>query len=213
MKPSSIRQPGIEVILLGTHILTPRSPTDIALHIFRQLHTVLHVLILNELKHDVTLRRIWVVAVIGLLIVFLKEDHRVLTLGHLKVLGHTRILSRALAGAQRIGLETACHPTLRQGVDMQGDKEVGLVAVGNLGTLIEFHKDIGLTGIDHPYIRAVALHHASEGQGKLQRQVLLFRDSPYGTGIMPAVTSIDDKGEFLVCSIGRHYKATYGYQE
>ena len=139
---------------------------------------------------------------IGLLIIFLKEDYRILTLGHLKVLCHTRILSRALAGTEGICLEATCHPTPRQGVDMQGDKEVGFVAVCNLRTLIELYKNIGLTGIDHPHIRTIALYHLSEGQGELQRQVLLFRYSAYRTCIVTTMTGIDDKGEFFVCSIG-----------
>ena len=60
-----------QIILLGTHVLTTCCLTDITLHIFRQFDTILHILILNELKHDVTLGRIGIVALISLFIVFL----------------------------------------------------------------------------------------------------------------------------------------------
>ena len=85
---------------------------------------------------------------------------------------------------------------------MHGDKEVGLVAVGYLGTFIQLDEDIALTGIDHLYIGTVTLYHPSEGQGKLQRQVLFLRDSADCSCIMTTVTSIYDQGEFLACSIG-----------
>ena len=85
-----------EVILLGTQILASRSPAHIALHILSQFHAVLHILILNKLEHDIALRRIGIIAVIRLLIVFLQEDYRVLTLGHLQVLKHARLLTGSL---------------------------------------------------------------------------------------------------------------------
>ena len=60
-----------QVILLGTHVLTTRRLTDVLLHILGQFDRVLHILVLNKLKHDIALRRVRVVTLIGLLIVFL----------------------------------------------------------------------------------------------------------------------------------------------
>ena len=87
-----------QIILLGTHILTTCRLTHVLLHILGQLHAVFHVLILNELKHDVALWRIGIVAMICLLIIFLKEDHGVLALGHFQILKHTSLLTRSFAG-------------------------------------------------------------------------------------------------------------------
>ena len=52
---------------------------------FGESHTLLHVMILHKLEHDVALRRVGVIAHIMLLIVFLHEDDRVLTLCHIEV--------------------------------------------------------------------------------------------------------------------------------
>ena len=202
-----------EVVLLGTHILAPCGLTHIALHVFGQLDAVLHVLVLDILKHDVALGRIGIVAVIGLLIVFLKEDNRVLALGHFEVLHHARLLTRALAGAEGIGLEAARHPTPWQGIDMDGDKQVGLVLVGNLRTAIEFDEAIRLAGVDHLHARAVFLYHAPEGQGELQRQVLLLGDGADGTRIMSAVSGIDYQRKGFACSVDSHCEAYQRYQQ
>ena len=172
-----------EVILLGTHVLTPCGLTDIALHIFRQFHTVLHVLVLNELEHDIALRRIGVVALISLFVVLLKQDDGVLTLGHFQILIHTVPLSRALALAQGIRLEPSGNAASGHSVDMNGYEEVGLVVVRNLSTTIELHETVRLSGVDHLHVRTVALYHLSEGEAELQRQVLLLRDGTDGTGV------------------------------
>ena len=72
-----------QIILLGTHILTTCSLTDILLHVLSQFHTILHVLVLDELEHDVTLRRIRVITLIGLLVILLQKDNSILTLSDL----------------------------------------------------------------------------------------------------------------------------------
>ena len=191
-----------QVILLGTHILTSCRLTDIPLHILGQFHRILHVLVLNELKHDITLRRVRVIALIGLLIVFLQEDHGVLTLSDLQVLQHTGLLSCPLTRSQSIGLEATRHLTLRQGVDMDGDEEVGLVLVGDLRPTVEFHEGIGLAGIDDLHVRTILLDHLSEGQGIPQRQVLfLHLTLTDGTRIKAAMSGIDHQCEGLIGSL------------
>ena len=60
-----------QIVLLGTHILASRGLTDISLHVLGQFYAVLHVLVLDELKHDITLRRVRVISLIGLFVVFL----------------------------------------------------------------------------------------------------------------------------------------------
>ena len=88
-----------QIVLMGTHIGTPRSLTHITLHILGQFGAILHILVLHELKHDVALGRIEIQAAIELLVISLLEDHGVLTLSHLEVLHHARHLTRPAATA------------------------------------------------------------------------------------------------------------------
>ena len=85
---------------------------------------------------------------------------------------------------------------------MHGDKEVGLIAVGDLSAFIQLYEDIALTRIDHFDIRTVTLHHPSESQGKLQSQVLFLRDSAHCSCVVTTVAGINNECELLVCSIG-----------
>ena len=202
-----------QIVLLGTHVLAPRCLTDVLLHVLGQFHAVLHVLVLNELKHDIALWRVRVEALVLLLIVCLLQDDGVLTLSHLQILDDASLLARALARAQGIGLETTRHTPLRQGVDMHGDKQVGLVLVGDLRTAVEFHELIRLAGIDHLHVGAVALHHLSEGEGELQRQVLLQRDGTLRPCVTTAVPGIDHQRKWLVRRVHRHSETKYRYQK
>ena len=59
--------------------------THLALDEFGQVYTLSHVLVLHEFEHDITLRRLRVEAGVALLIVFLDEDDRILSLGHIEV--------------------------------------------------------------------------------------------------------------------------------
>ena len=199
---------------MGSHILSTRGLTDILLHILGQFDAVLHILVLYELKQDITLRRVRVIAMIGLLVVLLQKDHLVLTLGHLQILQHTIILTRPTTLAQRIGLEAPDGMTFRHGIDMDGDKQVGLVLIGYFCPLVQFHELIGLTGVYDFHIGTVLLYQSSEGQRKLQRQILLLdtglADSP---GIAAAMSGVDHQREILICSHCHGSKTAYRYQK
>ena len=200
-----------QIILLGTHILTTGSLADILLHILGQFDAVLHVLVLDKLKHDIALGRVRVVAMIGLLIVLLEVDHSVLTFSHLQVLHHTRLLTRPFAGAQRIGLEPSGNPSLRQGVDVERNKEVGLSLIGDFRPSVKLHKLICLTRIDHLHVRTLLLHQPSEGQRKLQRQVLLVRDGTLGPGVAAAMSGIDHQRKLLISRMSHHGPTQHQY--
>ena len=184
---------------MGTHVLPARGTAYAALHELGQLYAHLHVLVLNELEHDVALCRIGVVALIGLLVVFLQEDDGVLALGHLQVLHHAVLLARALAAPEGVGLEAAGYVPLGQRVDVYGDKQVGLGVVGYLGTFVQLYEAVGLAGIYDVYIGAVALYQLSEGEGILQRQVLLLRDGSLRAGVVASVAGIYHQRELLAC--------------
>ena len=127
-----------------------------------------------------------------LLIVLLDKNNRVLALGHIKVFGCT-------VHTEGVSLESHCPCPLGQGVCMYRDKKVSLVAVGNVGTLMERHKDISLAGIDHLDIGTVALHEFSESEGNVEVDILLLGKRAKGTGVVSAMSCINDKGESLLC--------------
>ena len=157
-----------ESSLMNSFVRTAGLCADFLLDHLRQLHALGHVLVLYELKHDVTLRGVRVEALIALLIVFLHQNHGVLTLCHIQILSGT-------VHTQRIYFKAAGNLSFGQGVGMHTDKEVGLGLVGNIGTFIQRDKDIGLAGIDDFHVRTVALHHSAESQSHLQVDVLLLR--------------------------------------
>ena len=94
-----------------------------------------------------------------------------------------------------------------QSIDVNGDKQVGLVVVGNLSTTIELHKLVGLTGIDHLHIGAVFLYQLSEGEGELQGQVLLTGlGNTDSTCVTTTMSGINHQCEFLILRISRCYR-------
>ena len=203
-----------EIVLMRPHIGTPRSLAYIALHVFSQFGAVLHVLVLYKLKHDVALGRIRIEATIILLVVLLLEDDGILTLSHLEVLQDTRLLACPTAAPQGIGLEAPGNVSLGQGVDVDGDKQVGLVIVGNLRTTVEFHELVGLAGIDHLHVRAVLLNQFSESEGELQGQILLTGlGHADGSCVTATVSGIDDQRESLVLRICRCHAEKKRYQD
>ena len=84
---------------------------------------------------------------------------------------------------------------------MYADKHVGLVAVGNVGTLVQGDEDVGLARIDHLHVGAVLLHIAAEGQGHVQVDGLLLGIFAQRTGILAAVAGIDHQRIFLGCGL------------
>ena len=76
---------------------------------------------------------------------------------------------------------------------MHGDKEVGLVAIGNIGTRVQGDKDIGLSRIDDFHVRAVALYQPAEAQGNVQVDGFLFGQPAYSPSVMASMTRVDDQ--------------------
>ena len=190
---------------MSTHVLTTRGLTHVLLHILGQLYAVFHILVLYKLKHYVAFGRVWVISLIGLLIVLLEEYYRVLAFSHLQVLQHTVLLTGTFAGTQSVGLESTCHSTLGQSIDVDRDKQVSFVLISNLGTTEQLNKLICLAGIDHLHVRTIFLNQSAKGQSKLKREVLLLRDSTHSTSIVATMTSIDNQCKIsLSCRSSHH---------
>ena len=86
---------------------------------------------------------------------------------------------------------------------MDGDKEVGLGIVGNLGSLPEFQKTVGLAGIYDLHVRTVLLNDASESICIAQGQRFLVHRLSLGTSVLTAVTGINYNRKALGRSIHR----------
>ena len=147
-------------------------------------------MILHELEHDIALGRVRVKALIALLIVFLIEDDLVLTLSHRQVVCST-------VHTQRVRFQSARDAPLGQGVGVHGDKEVGLVSVGNIGTGMQGDKHIGLTRVDDLHVRTVALYQFSKGQCNVQIDGFLLGQRTHGTRIMASMSCINDQRKLL----------------
>ena len=119
-----------------------------------------------------------------LLIIILNQDHIILT--------HSS--TEFLAGATHthgIGLQTRDRFLAGYRVGMYADKHVGLIPVGNSGTLMQRDKHIRLTCIDDLHVRTVLLHITSKSQCHLQIDVLLIRVFSRSTCILTSVAGIN----------------------
>ena len=80
---------------------------------------------------------------------------------------------------------------------MHGDKEIGLVPIGNVGTGMQRDEHIGLTRIDDFYIRAVTFHQSSEGQCDIKIDGFLLGQRTHSTRIMTTMTSVNHQRKLL----------------
>ena len=90
---------------------------------------------------------------------------------------------------------------LRKGIDMDGDKQISLVLVGNFRTTVQLHTGIRLAGVNHLHVRAVLFYQSTKGQGKLQCQVF-FLDLAItnGTRVTTTMTGIYHEREVILRS-------------
>ena len=66
------------------------------------------------------------------------------------------------------------------------------------------HKDVRLAGVDHLDIRTVGFHLTPEGQRHVQVDGFLLGQLAQCTGIIAAMSGINDQNEFLIGSNSRH---------
>ena len=158
---------------MRTHVVQARSSSDMVLHVTRQFHTLLHVFVLNKLKHDVAFGRRRVKALILLLVIFLQKDDRVLAFGHLQVL-QDAFLSGVLSPSKGISLQSSHPTTTRQGIDVNRDKQVGTILIGDFSASGQRDKDISLTRIDDLDVGTITLNHLPKGQCELQNKIFFL---------------------------------------
>ena len=155
------------------HVVQARSSTDVVLHVTRQFHTLLHVFVLNKLKHDVAFGRRRVKTLILLLIIFLQKDDRVLAFGHLQVF-HNAFFTSVLSPSEGISLQSSHLASTRQGIDVNRDKQVGTILIGDFSASGQRDKDISLTRIDDPDVGTITLNQLAERQCELQNKIFFL---------------------------------------
>jgi hypothetical protein len=75
---------------------------------------------------------------------------------------------------------------------VDGDEQVGLGVVGNLGASVQCNECIFLTGVDYIHILAIFLDQITQFQGYIQVDVFLFAFLADGTGIFASVSGVND---------------------
>ena len=99
-----------------------------------------------------------------------------------------------------IDFEATSRPTCRKSIGMYRNKQVGSCLVGNIGTLLQRYKHIGLTSIYDLHIWAFLLHESSEFKRYIEIDYLLLGNLTYRSCIVSAVTGIDNQREALILS-------------
>ena len=151
-----------------------------------QLDAALHVLVLHQLEDDVAFAGVRVEAFVLLLVALLERDDGVLALGDGKVVGGSVHTKRVSLSALRSHLGSG-------GIRVDADEEVGLGAIGDVGTLVQLDEHIRLARIDHLDVLEVLLHELAESKGHGQIDILFLRRLRLSAGVFPAVTGIDDQ--------------------
>ena len=145
---------------------------------------------MDQLEHNIAFHAVQVELIIGLPIVFLEENYRVLAPSHLQIFVDSLAVSVAEAAPQRVGLISSGLPTTAHGIDVDGNKEVGLLHISEGRAPGERYKDVGRAGIIDFHIGALAFNQSTEGQRILQRQVFLLGNGTGGTRVMAAMPGI-----------------------
>ena len=180
-------------------LVLPSLRAILLLDVAGKVHTLLHVVVLHKLKDDVTFRPRWVEIVVHLLVVGLLRDDAVFALRHFQVFC-------SAVHTEGVGFRPR-HPAFvcRHGVGVDGHEEVGLVAVGNVGASLQRHEHISLSGVDHLHVGTVLLHEFAESQCHVEVDGFLLREHAHGTGILSAVSGIDDQHKLPRGRSGREW--------
>ena len=94
--------------------------------------------------------------------------------------------------------------SLGQCVGVDGDKQVGLVLVGNVGTRMQRNKHVRLAGVYHLHVRTVLFHQFTEGQRHIQVDGLLLGNLAHCASVIATVSGINDQGKPFVGSNNAH---------
>ena len=157
-----------------------------------QIEALVDESILEHGEHHIALCRVGVETLVGVvvLVIALQQYVRVFLLGDLQV-------GTALGKTHHEGLH-ARGGSRRMGVGMDGDKKVGLVAIGNMGTFGQGDVDVGSARVDDFHIGVVVGNQLSEFFCNGQGDMLLLGTAPLSSGFCSPVTWVYDHCTHLV---------------
>ena len=167
------------------------------LHEGGKVQTLVDILILHQFKHDIGIYRIGVESFVGGLIIVFEQHYRILAHSYIQVGLH-------LIHTQHKGFRTGHIPVFGR-VGMDADKEIGVVFIHDIRTLLEGEEDVVLARHYHFYVRMMQFDLLLQPLAYLQIQFLFLREFPHRTGIMTAMTRINHhrKSLFLSCFLSR----------
>ena len=148
-----------------------------------KVQTLVQISILIHGKHHIALRRIGVET--GILTVVLVAIG-ILLLGDLHV-------GTAARQTHHVCLHAVGHGGGVR-IDMDGNEQVGLVAVGDIGTLGQSDINIGGAGIDNLDVRIVVADQLAKFLGYGKGKVFLLTMLTNGSRLVAAMTRVNDKG-------------------
>ena len=121
-----------------------------------QLHTLLHEAVLHQFEDYIAFGFVGIEAFVSTLVIVLEHDDGVFAFGHFKIgagAGHT----------ERIGFRTVSDASVGKGIGMDRNEKVGLIIIGNVGTLLQRNEHIGLARVNNLHVGAVAFYEMPKG--------------------------------------------------
>ena len=76
---------------------------------------------------------------------------------------------------------------------MDADKEVGFVAIGNVGTFVQLDEYVGLACVDHFNIFTILFHELAESESNCQIYILFLCAISHCSWVFPTMTGINNK--------------------
>ena len=83
----------------------------------------------------------------------------------------------------------------RCAVDVDAEHEGGLVLIGKVCTGLQTDEDVGATRVEYADLGVRCVDLLPDELSHREGDILLLATIPYGTRILPPVTSVDDDGE------------------
>ena len=156
------------------------------LHLLGKTQGLIHVAVLHQLEHDIGVNRVRVKALVGRFIIRLEFHHGVLTHRHVEILLH-------FLGSEDEGLHASRGFVLRR-VGMDGDKEVGVILVGNIRAGLQRDEDIRRACINDVDIGVLLVEFLANLEHELEVEIFLLGEFPDRSGVFASVTRIQNDG-------------------
>ena len=154
------------------------------LHLLGKTQGLIHIAVLHQLEHDIGVDGVRIEALVGRFIIRLEFHHGVLAHRHVEVLLH-------FLGSEDKGLHTTWRFVLRR-VRMDGDKEIGVILVGNIRAGLQRNKDIRRACINDVDIGVLLVEFLADLEHQFEVEIFLLGEFPDRSGVFASVTRIQN---------------------